>query len=170
MHVAGQALVGRADLAPGRRARRRVVMVNAVARARADRAVREPAGADLRALQVDEDADRAPGGVARLAHVVVDPLVVGVVAVARLSRATSMPALDELAEVLGRATWRGRACRRSWRDACAKPYRRNRLHRDARPPSPAHHRQRAGSPASDAQTSSGRSVGLIGRGSVRLAR
>ena len=54
----------------------RVVIVNVVALLEVDRPVGERAEPDLRALQVDEDADGVPGLVGRLAHHPVDLLVV----------------------------------------------------------------------------------------------
>src|SRR5205085_3341074 len=75
-----------------------------------DWAVREPAEPDLRALEVDEDADAAAGVVACLAYATVDGFVVGVAAVAQVEPRDVQAGLDELPDAL-RAR-RGRTERR----------------------------------------------------------
>src|SRR5918995_463732 len=99
-HVARQARIRRADLllvagdVPSRDR-------EAGAGDELDRALLEAGGADLRTLQVDEDADRPPRRVARRADVLVHPLVVGVVAVAEVQPGDVHARAHELAEVLG---------------------------------------------------------------------
>ena len=61
-----------------------VVMTNSSPRSRCTGAVGEPADADLRALQVDEDGDGAAVALGGPADVVVPHLVLGVVAVAEV--------------------------------------------------------------------------------------
>ena len=73
-----------------------MVMVKRDAVGQRDRALREPADADLGALQVDEDADRVSAVVAGRAHVAVDRLVVGVGAVREVEPGDVHAGVDEL--------------------------------------------------------------------------
>lgn len=116
-HVSGQPVVGGPD--------DRVVAVDragrdgeALAGAQRDRTAGEATGADLGALEVDEDADGSAGRVAGGADVAVDLLVHGVVTVGEVEAGDVHAGVDEGAEPgWAMRSW-VRSCRRSWRDAC----------------------------------------------------
>ena len=121
-----------------------------------DRAVGEPAGADLGTLQVDQDADGVTGLLAGRAHVPVDGLVVGVGAVREVEPGDVHACGDQLAKALRRGDGRAQGAD----DLGAAHGRDSR----ARSPTRVTRPTRAGSRAS--HTVSGRSVGLTGRGSA----
>ena len=91
-------------------------------------AAHEGAEADLRALQVLEDRDRAapaappPRGCARITSA-----CSAWVPCEKFRRATSMPAATSRSSIGARSTRPGRWCRRSWCDASATPRRHARL-------------------------------------------
>ena len=88
-----------------------------VAGAPLDLRVGEPAEADLRALQVGEDADGPSGGLGGLPHQAVRALVVGVAAVAEVQPGDVHTGVDEPPDAVRRLRQPDRVCRRFLRDA-----------------------------------------------------